>query len=103
VGPALVPEPFTVDPGRAVISGDPYDWEGFDVPQLRGISKTAPYFHDGSAPDLAAVVDEYSRLILAADPVLNLPYAFPPEAPGLPPEVLSPVEKKQLLAFLGRL
>lgn len=103
IGPSLIPEPFTVDPGRAVISGDPYDWEGFDVPQLRGIAHTAPYFHDNSAPDLQAVVDEYSRLILAADPVLNLPPIFPPEGPGLPPEAMSPTQKAQLVAFLQHL
>jgi cytochrome c peroxidase len=103
IGPSLVVEPFSVDPGRAIISGDPYDWEGFKVPQLRGISKTAPYFHDASAPDLHAVLDEYSRLILLADPVLNLPPVFPPEGPGLPPESLSPTQKAQLFAFLQHL
>jgi cytochrome c peroxidase len=100
IGPSLVPEPFSVDPGRALVSGDPIDWEGFDVPQLRGVSRTAPYFHDGSAPDLHALVDEYSRLILPADPVLNLPASFPPEGPGLPPESLTPTQKAQLVAFL---
>ena len=100
IGPSLIPEPFSVDPGRAIISGDPIDWEGFDVPQLRGVSKTAPYFHDNSAPDLHALLDEYSRLILPADSVLNLPPIFPPEGPGLPPESLTPTQKAQLLAFL---
>lgn len=103
IGPSLVPQPFSVDPGRAIISGDPYDWEGFDVPQLRGIARTAPYFHDASAPDLHAVLDEYSRLILPADPVLNLPPIFPPEGPGLPPEALTPAQKAQLFAFLQQL
>jgi len=28
---------------------------------LRGLWQHAPYFHDGSAPDLAAVVDHYNR------------------------------------------
>jgi cytochrome c peroxidase len=100
IGPSLIPEPFSVDPGRSIISGDPIDWEGFDVPQLRGIANTAPYFHDGSAPDLRALLDEYSRLILPADPVLNLPPVFMPEGPGLPPESLSPTQKAQLFAFL---
>lgn len=103
IGPSLAPEPFTVDPGRSVVSGDPYDWEGFDVPQLRGIANTAPYFHDNSAPDLHALLDEYSRLILPADPVLNLPPIFPPEGPGLPPESLTPTQKAQLFAFLQKL
>jgi cytochrome c peroxidase len=103
IGPSLVPEPFSVDPGRSIVSGDPYDWEGFDVPQLRGVSKTAPYFHDASAPDLHALLDEYSRLILPADPVLNLPPIFAPEGPGLPPESLTPTQKAQLFAFLQQL
>ena len=39
------------DPGRALLTGfvggpaPRDDWEKFDVPGLRGISKTAPYFH----------------------------------------------------------
>jgi mono/diheme cytochrome c family protein len=100
IGPSLLAEPFSVDPGRAIVSGDPIDWEGFDVPQLRGVSKTAPYFHDNSAPDLHALLDEYSRLILPADPVLNMPPIFPPEGPGLPPESMTPTQKAQLFAFL---
>jgi len=99
-GRNFFPQLFTVDPGRALISGDPEDFEAFDVPQLRGIAHTAPYFHDASAPDLHAVLDEYSRLILPADPVLNLPPIFPPEGPGLPPESLTPTQKAQLFAFL---
>jgi hypothetical protein len=100
IGLSLVPQPFSIDPGRAVISGDPMDWEGFDVPQLRGVANTAPYFHDASMPDLKSLLDEYSRLILPADPVLNLPPIFPPEGPGLPPESLTTTQKRQLLAFL---
>jgi hypothetical protein len=100
IGPSLVPLPFSIDPGRALVSGDPIDWEGFDVPQLRGVSRTAPYFHDNSAPNLAALVDIYSRFILPVDPVLGLPPVFPPEGPGLPPESISPTQKQQLLAFL---
>jgi cytochrome c peroxidase len=29
---------------------------------LRGLLQHAPYFHDGSAPDLLSVVDHYDRL-----------------------------------------
>jgi hypothetical protein len=98
--PSLAPQAFSVDPGRALISGDFNDWEAFDMPQLRGIANTAPYFHDCSAPDLQTVLDLYSRLILPVFPALNRPEAFPPEGPGLPPESLSPTEKTQLLAYL---
>ena len=42
---------------------------GIKVPGLRGISRTAPYFHDGSAADLAAAVD---RLVESGIGVPNL-------------------------------
>ena len=35
------------------------DWDKFDMPGLRGISKTAPYFHNNSAATLEEVVDHY--------------------------------------------
>jgi hypothetical protein len=100
IGPAVVPEPFSVDPGRALISGNPYDWEGFKIPQLRGVGRTAPYFHDANAPDLKTVLDLYSRFILAAIPALNLPLQYPPEPGSVFPEALDPQQKAQLIAFL---
>jgi cytochrome c peroxidase len=53
------------DPGRALLTGfvggpgPQDDWDKFDVPGLRGISRTAPYFHNNSAATLAEVVDHY--------------------------------------------
>ena len=53
------------DPGRALmtgfVGGPPAldDWDKFDVPGLRGISKTAPYFHNNSAATLEEIVDHY--------------------------------------------
>lgn len=49
-------------PGLHVITATPPAGglaAGIKVPGLRGIAQTAPYFHDGSAADLAAVVDRY--------------------------------------------
>ncbi len=101
VGPNLAPQAFSVDPGRCLISGDPADFEAFDIPQLRGIGNTPPYFHDNSAPTLLIVLDIYSRFILPQLPSLHLPRALPAEGPGLPPESLSPTQKAQLLAYLA--
>jgi cytochrome c peroxidase len=101
-GPSLGVQQFSTDPGRAAVTGDPLDFEGFDVPQLRGIADTAPYFHDNSAGTLRDVVDVYSRFILPF-PVLNLPAVNPPEQPGLPAESLSLQQKQDLIAFLERL
>jgi len=53
------------DPGRALLTGfvgGPAardDWNKLDVPGLRGISKTAPYFHNNSAATLEEMVDHY--------------------------------------------
>jgi cytochrome c peroxidase len=103
VGPNFVPQAFSTDPGRAAITGNPLDFEAIDVPQLRGIAHTAPYFHDNSAGALTDVVDVYSRFVLGALPSLKLPPVHPPETPFTPPEALSPAQKQDLLAFLQRL
>jgi cytochrome c peroxidase len=102
VGPNLIPQLFSTDPGRAAITGDPLDFEAFDVPQLRGIARTAPYMHDNSFATLKDVVDSYSRFLLPFLAPLNLP-VHPPEKPGGRKEGLSPTQKQDLLAFLQRL
>lgn len=96
---------FTVDLGRAIVTGDPAHFEAFDIPQLRGIAYTAPYFHDNSAPTLEAVVDLYSRFILRRFPSVGF---FPPinplGGPGMPAtETFSAAQKQQLVAYLKRI
>ncbi|HVH41969.1 MAG TPA: hypothetical protein VM925_06480 [Labilithrix sp.] len=49
----------TTDPGRALISGKWEDMNRFKTPSLRGLAARAPYFHDGSATTISAVVDHY--------------------------------------------
>lgn len=51
----------TTDPGRALVTGKWKDVGRFKTPGLRGLSAHAPFFHDGSAPDLRAVVDFYEQ------------------------------------------
>ena len=51
----------TTDPGRALITGVWADVGKFKGPTLRGIAARAPYFHNGSANDLEAVVDFYDE------------------------------------------
>jgi cytochrome c peroxidase len=48
--------PGLKDEGRFVVTKDPDDKFKFRVPSLRNISKTAPYFHDGSETRLEEVV-----------------------------------------------
>jgi cytochrome c peroxidase len=52
---------YTHDPGRALISGKCYDVGSVVMGQLRGLAARAPYFANGSAEDLRAVVDFYDR------------------------------------------
>ena len=65
--PQARPHPFlgrviyTHDPGRALISGKCYDVGSIVMGQLRGLAARAPYFSNGSAEDLHAVVDFYDR------------------------------------------
>ncbi|MGE5129719.1 MAG: hypothetical protein ACM3IK_08810 [Sphingomonadaceae bacterium] len=51
----------TTDPGRALITGKWADIGRFKGPILRGLATRAPYFHNGSAADLRAVVDFYDE------------------------------------------
>lgn len=63
----------------------------FKAPTLRNITKTAPYFHDGSAPTLDEVIDHYAT---ATGPNLS---------PLITPFTLSADERADLLAFLAAL
>nr|HEX4318799.1 hypothetical protein [Kofleriaceae bacterium] len=49
----------STDPGKGLLSGAFADIGKFKGPTLRGIAARAPYFHNGSAADLGAVVDFY--------------------------------------------
>lgn len=99
-GPNFLPQLFSTDPGRAAITGDPHHFEAFDVPPLRGIANTAPYFHDNSSETLEDVIDVYSRFIVQFFAPLNLPLVHPPEVEGGFPESFTPEEKADLLEFL---
>ena len=48
------------DPGLALLTGRAPDVGFFEVPSLRGIRHTAPYFHDNSLNTLQEVVDHYN-------------------------------------------
>jgi cytochrome c peroxidase len=99
-GPNFLPQLFSTDPGRAAITGEPHDFEAFDVPPLRGIKNSAPYFHDNSAETLRDLVNIYSQFIVQFFPPLNLPLINPPEVEGGPPESFTPAEKDDLIEFL---
>lgn len=47
------------DTGRYSQTKADTDMGGFKTPTLRNVTQTAPYMHDGSMPDLKAVIDHY--------------------------------------------
>jgi cytochrome c peroxidase len=65
----------------------------FKTPTLREVTRTAPYFHDGSARSLMEVVEHYDR---GGDVKTNL-------SPNMHPLGLRAEEKKALVAFLESL
>lgn len=52
------------DLGRFNVTGRQYDKLVFKVPSLRNVALTAPYFHDGSAPDLESAIRTMARIQL---------------------------------------
>ena len=52
---------YTHDPGRALITGKCIDIGSITMQQFRGLAARAPYFADGSAKDLRALIDYYDR------------------------------------------
>ena len=99
------------DPGRAFqtgfVGGPPPtdDFAKLDMPGLRGISQTAPYFHNNSADTLEEVVDHYIQLfkfILVVAPPGPLPPVI--SSDGVNPDLqLVPSERAAMLAYLRRL
>ena len=96
---------MTSDPGRLLLSGDLLDAESldhshgvFDIPQLHGIARTAPYFHNNSAATLEDVLTLY-QAFFARREVLAPTSAFinPPFGP------FTEAEKPALLAYLRKL
>lgn len=51
----------TTDPGRALVTGRCSDIGRFKAPTLRALASRPPYFHNGSAATLDAVVDFYDE------------------------------------------
>jgi cytochrome c peroxidase len=109
------------DPGRSLLTGfaslgagpPPLvppaldDWQALDVPQVRNVGKTAPYFHNNSAATLDDLLDHYEDLFkfIAAT-------APPPPAPR-PPVIstdgvnidrpFTTLERPALMAYLLKL
>lgn len=53
--------PSGEDSGRQAVTSNAWDEASFKTPGLRNVGLRAPYFHNGSAPDLTSVMVTYSR------------------------------------------
>lgn len=86
------------DPGRCRIeSASPDCWSGaaFNTPQLRGVARAAPFFHDNSLPSLSAVVAFYNSPRFSDSPAAR--------RLGIGPLDLDPEQVAALVAFLREL
>jgi cytochrome c peroxidase len=96
----------TSDPGRMLLTGQPADLGMMDITQLRGISKTAPYFHNNSAATLEEVVDHYIALFRRAarlNPPPNLPPILSSNGLVVDRGFVNADERAALLAYLRKL
>lgn len=81
------------DTGRQRVTILAEDVGKFRVPTLRNINLTRPYMHDGSLPDLAAVLEHYNKG--GKD--------HPNQDPRIRPLHLTDEEQQQIIAFLHTL
>jgi cytochrome c peroxidase len=96
----------TSDPGRLLLTGQIADLGVMDVTQLRGISRTAPYFHNNSAATLEEVLDHYDAFFRRAarlNPPPNLPPILSSNGLVVDRGFVTPEERPALLAYLRKL
>ena len=94
------------DPGRLLLTGQPADLGVMDITQLRGISRTAPYFHNNSAATLEAVLDHYVAIFRRAarlNPPPNLPPILSSNGLIIDRGFIAADEREALLAYLRKL
>jgi cytochrome c peroxidase len=109
--PACVTRLTTSDPGRMLLTGypapgGPGDIQHFDIPNLCGISRTAPYFINNTAATLEEMLEHYKQFFVrvqtqnAAAPLLTT-------QPGVTPPVIdrpfTDAEVPALLAYLRKI
>lgn len=91
------------DRGRIVVTGKAEDLGAFRTPSLRGIGKTAPYFHQGITPNLHGVLELYNTGMPQPPKGHPKQAEIPPPSPLIKPLKLSLQDMKDLEAFLNTL
>ncbi len=108
--PACVTRVTTSDPGRMLLTGYPVpggpgDIEHFDNPSLRGISRTAPYFHNNTAATLEEVLEHYAaffKRVAIQQPAAPLLTTQPGVVPPVHDRPFTDAEVPALLAYLRK-
>jgi cytochrome c peroxidase len=85
--------PAAEDSGRVVVSHNLADLGAMKTPSLRNVALRRSFMHDGRFSTLEQVVDFYDR---GGD------FSAPNKDPRIVPLHLTPLQKQQLVAFLGR-
>src|SRR6185312_8158505 len=96
----------TSDPGRLLLTGQLADLGMMDNTNLRGIGRTAPYFHNNSAATLEEVLDHYTTFFARAarlNPPPNLPPILSSDGLVIDRGFIAVEERPALLAYLRKL
>ncbi len=109
--PACVTRVTTSDPGRLLLTGfpaagGPGDIQHMDIPNLRGISRTAPYFMNNTAATLEDVLEHYKqffRRVQVQNPAAPLLTTQPGVVPPVIDRPFTDDEVPALLAYLRRI
>ena len=109
--PACVTRVTTSDPGRLLLTGFPVpggpgDIEHMDNPNLRGISRTAPYFSNNTAATLEEVLEHYKQFFKRVQiqaPAAPLLTTQPGATPPVIDRPFTDAEVPALLAYLRKL
>lgn len=109
--PACVTRVTTSDPGRLLLTGypaagGPGDIQKMDIPSLRGIAQTAPYFSNNTAATLEDMLEHYKQFfkrVQVQNPAAPLLTTQPGVMPPVVDRPFTDAETPALLAYLRKL
>ncbi len=109
--PACVTRLTTSDPGRLLltgypVAGGPGDIQHMDIPNLRGIGRTAPYFMNNTAATLEEMLEHYKQFfkrVQTQNPAAPLLTTQPGVTPAVIDRPFTDAEIPALLAYLRKL
>ena len=109
--PPCITRVTTSDPGRLLLTGypapgGPGDIEHMDIPSLRGVSRTAPYFSNNTAATLEEMLDHYTQFfkrVQVQNPAAPLLTTRPGVVSAVVDRPFTTSEVPALLAYLRKI